>query len=126
MNDYASEPSGAGALVGAIDWLRSALLGSAATSVAMLAIAAVGLLLLSGRMSVRRGATVVLGCFILFSASAIADGILTGARASQTEAINPPPPPPPSIYTPRVPTPAPYDPYAGASLPAQQERPMIR
>jgi len=50
-----------------------------ATAVAVIAVASVGLLMLTGRMNWRFGATVVLGLFILFGASAIVGGIRTVA-----------------------------------------------
>ena len=43
--------------------------------------ASVGLLMLTGRINWRFGATVVLGLFILFGASAIVGGIRTVATA---------------------------------------------
>ncbi|WP_281253266.1 TrbC/VirB2 family protein [Sphingomonas lenta] len=111
--------------MGAVDWLRDVLLGSVATSVAVLAVAVVGLLMLSGRVPVRRGATVVIGCFVLFSAAMIADGLLSAARGGGDAAAFPPAAPQPA-YTPAVPKPAPYDPYAGASVLRAEPRPIIQ
>ena len=54
---------------------RQTLLGNVATAVAVMAVAAVGFMMLTGRMNWRFGATVILGCFILFGASAIVSGI---------------------------------------------------
>lgn len=112
-----------GPLLGAVGWLTHALLGSVATSVAALAIAAVGCLLLTGRIPVTRGAATLLGCFIIFSASTIANGIVAGVRTRQPVAIASPPSP---AYDAKTPSLAPYDPYAGASLPTASERPIIR
>ena len=111
------DPSGS-ALVGATDWLRDLLLGQAGTTVAVVAVATVGLLMLSGRLAVKQGVTVVIGCFILFGAGTIADGLLTGGARSEDMAL--PPPTPQVSYRPTVPKPQPYDPYAGASVPTQQ------
>ncbi|MGZ8332081.1 MAG: TrbC/VirB2 family protein, partial [Allosphingosinicella sp.] len=70
-----ADPGGSGALVAAVHWLQATLLGTVATTVAVICVATVGLMMLSGRMDLRRGATVVVGCFILFGASSIAAGI---------------------------------------------------
>jgi len=51
------------------------LLGTVATVIAVIAVASVGLLMLTGRMNWRYGATVILGCFILFGAASIVGGI---------------------------------------------------
>jgi len=42
-------------------------------------VAAVGLMMLTGRLNWRMGVTVILGCFILFGASAIVAGIKQAA-----------------------------------------------
>lgn len=113
------------ALVNAVGWIRAALLGSVGTAAAVLAVAAIGLLMLSGRVPVRRGATVMIGCFVLFSAATIAEGLVNGVIRSYAEPIIPTVVPQAS-YTPSVPKPVPYDPYAGASVPVQREQPIIR
>jgi len=69
------DPKGAGPIVAALSWLQGTLLGNVATAVAVMAVAAVGFLMLTGRLNWRFGATVVLGCFILFGAGAIVSGI---------------------------------------------------
>ena len=56
----------ANALPAAATWIAALLTGSLATSVAVLAIGATGLAMLSGRVSLRDGARVVIGCFVLF------------------------------------------------------------
>src|SRR5438874_1076116 len=78
--DYMPDPAGSGAIVGAVNWLQGTLLGTVATVVAVIAVASVGLLMLTGRLNWRYGATVILGCFILFGASAIVAGIQASAR----------------------------------------------
>jgi type IV secretion system protein VirB2 len=70
-----SDPQGAGPIVAALGWMQGTLLGNVATAVAVMAVAAVGFLMLTGRLNWRFGATVVLGCFILFGAGAIVSGI---------------------------------------------------
>lgn len=75
----APDPAGSGPLVAAVDWLQGTLLGNVATSIAVIAVAAVGFLMLTGRMDWRRGATVVLGLFIIFGAASIVAGIRSAA-----------------------------------------------
>ena len=75
----AADPAGSGPIVGALLWLQGTLLGNVATAVAVMAVAAVGFLMLSGRMNWRFGATVIIGCFILFGAGAIVSGIQSAA-----------------------------------------------
>ena len=50
-------------------------MGTVATVAAVIAIAACGFMMLTGRMNWRYGATVILGCFILFGAASIVAGI---------------------------------------------------
>ena len=73
------DPAGSGPIVAALGWLQGTLLGNVATTVAVMAVAAVGFMMLTGRLSWRFGATVILGCFILFGASAIVAGIQQAA-----------------------------------------------
>lgn len=108
-------------LLAAARWIESLLLGPLATSVAVIAVAWVGLLMLTGRVNVRRGLTVILGCFILFGAGAIAHGLRGGATmvAADLPAVAGAASPPvlsatltasPAGTTPQA------DPYAGAAL----------
>lgn len=78
-----SDPAGSSVLVSAINWLQGTLLGTAATVAAVIAVAAVGFMMLTGRINWRYGATVVLGCFILFGASSIVAGIHSTATMGQ-------------------------------------------
>lgn len=74
-----SDPAGSGTIVSAVRWLQGTLLGTVATVVAVIAVATVGLLMLTGRINWRYGATVILGCFILFGAASIVAGIQSTA-----------------------------------------------
>ncbi len=74
-----SDPEGSGAIVQAVRWLQGTLLGTVATVVAVIAVATVGFLMLTGRINWRYGATVILGCFILFGAASIVAGIQSTA-----------------------------------------------
>ena len=113
---------GSNALIAALAWLQGTLLGTVATTVAIIAIAAVGFLMLTGRIDVRRAAQVVLGCFIIFGASTIAGGIIGalqgGGGEPATARSAPPSPPalPPAAAVPQA-SQSPYDPYAGAAVP---------
>lgn len=78
-----ADPAGSGPLVGAVHWLEGTLLGTVATVVAVIAVAAVGFMMLTGRINWRYGATVILGCFILFGAASIVAGIQSTAGAGQ-------------------------------------------
>ena len=68
-------------IIGAVNWLQGTLLGNVATAIAVIAVAAVGFLMLTGRINWKYGATVVLGLFILFGAASIVGGIRSVAGA---------------------------------------------
>lgn len=99
----------------AANWLTEVLGGTAATAVCVIAVATLGMMMLSGRISLRRGLQVVLGCFLLLGASTVSAQLQQLARgtgdvaapAAQVIEIESKPKPLP---------PANYDPYAGASL----------
>jgi type IV secretory pathway VirB2 component (pilin) len=100
----------------AVQWVVDLLVGPVGTAMAVIAVAWVGFSLLEGRLSVRRGATVVLGCFILFGAPVIARELLglTGRDGGQIPAPDLPPAASPQPQPQLPPQP---DPYAGASVP---------
>lgn len=75
----AVNPEGSGPIVAALAWLQGTLLGNVATAVAVIAVAMVGFMMLTGRMNWRFGATVIIGCFILFGAGTIVAGIQSAA-----------------------------------------------
>lgn len=77
------DPEGSGVIVSAVSWLQGTLLGTVATVVAVIAIAAVGFMMLTGRVNWRYGAVVILGCFILFGAASIVAGIQSAATMGQ-------------------------------------------
>jgi len=93
------------------------LLGPLGTSLAVIAVAWFGFALLAGRFSLRRGGLLVLGCFVLFGAPDLAKALIGLAQTSNSGTAPLPPqqitiPPPPVAAVP-----APFDPYAGASVP---------
>lgn len=110
------QPSSEPVLGSAIEWITSTLLGSIALGLCTIAVAVVGLMMLEGRLPIRQGARVIVGCFVIFGAPVIAAGLM---GAWQSERSAPPPPvaigPDPATER-EEPPPANYDPYAGASL----------
>ena len=74
------DPAGSGVLVNSVRWLQGTLLGTFATVVAVIAVASVGFMMLTGRINWRHGAIVILGCFILFGAASIVAGIQSAAQ----------------------------------------------
>ncbi|WP_443025256.1 TrbC/VirB2 family protein [Sphingomonas sp. QA11] len=106
-----------------MQWLQGTLLGTVAMTVAVMAIAWIGLMMLSGRIHYRRSVTVILGCFVIFGASSIVAGVtatVSGSRAPQagiSPSIPQPETPRNTPANPAPPAPRSYDPYAGASVP---------
>ncbi len=76
-----ADPQGSGPILAAMDWVQGTLLGNLATTAAVIAVAAVGFMMLTGRMNWRFGATVILGTFVLFGAASIVAGIRAVASA---------------------------------------------
>jgi type IV secretory pathway VirB2 component (pilin) len=70
-----ADPAGSSAILAALQWVQGTLLGNLATTAAVIAVAVVGFLMLTGRIEWRRGLTVVVGCFIIFGAVSIVAGI---------------------------------------------------
>ena len=114
-----ADPQGGSVIVAAITWLQGTLLGTVATSIAVIAIAWVGLMLMTGRVSVRYGFTVFVGCFILFGAALISAGIRGSLEGSPIAYAPPAPPPRPPAQPLPPPQPANADPYAGAAVPSR-------
>ena len=79
--DMYADPAGSGVLVSAVNWLQGTLLGTVATVIAVIAVASVGFMMLTGRINWRHGAVVILGCFILFGAGSIVAGIQSAAAS---------------------------------------------
>ena len=115
---YSSAPLASGdgfdTLPAAINWLTQLATGTAAVMLCVIAIATIGLMMLGGRLNLRRGARIILGCFVLLGAPAIASGLMSIGEDGAT------PPPPPVQTAPIEPRlelpPSNYDPYARASL----------
>ncbi len=115
MIDPLSGDTESGALAGALQWLQALLLGPVASTIAIIAVAGIGYGLLSGRIDLRRAATVTMGCFLIFGAPAIVGGMTSRRAETEVRTVaNVPPPPPVTALSPEMPA---YDPYAGASVP---------
>lgn len=110
-----------GALASAVDWIESSLTGSAATSIAVIALALSAIAMLQGRVDIGRLGKVALGAFILFGSPFLASELVRSLSARDpidTRIANAGPSVSPS---PTVPKNAPVnDPYAGASVPQLQ------
>lgn len=101
-------------------WLVELLTGSLVTALCIVAVAVLGLLMMTGRMQLRAGFQVVIGCFLLLGAASIASDLEALARGGEAAE------PPVVTITPELDTkpeqplpPANYDPYAGASVPSE-------
>lgn len=60
------------AIGSAATWLQGTMLGSLATVAALIAVAQIGFMMLTGRIDWRRGGRVILGCCIVFGAPSLA------------------------------------------------------
>jgi type IV secretion system protein VirB2 len=83
-----TDPSPASAIKSAASWVSDLLIGPLATTVAVIAIAWVGFAMLSGRIDIRKGLSVILGCFLLFGAREIADGLQLAAASENRPSIS--------------------------------------
>ena len=100
----------------AASWLAQLATGTLTSRLAMLAIAGLGFAMLQGRLSMRRAAQALLGCFILFSAHSLAAAwVGMAVRTDMPMAGIPDAPDLGSREQP--PSGAAADPYAGASVP---------
>ena len=63
-------------------WIEQLISGSLAATLAVIAVAIVGFAMFGGRLPIRRGATVLIGCFVLLGAPAIADGLLSFVQST--------------------------------------------
>ncbi len=76
---FAQDPAGSSPINNAFSWMQQTMLGTVATTVAVMAVAAVGFMMLTGRLNWRFGATVIIGVFIIFGAGSIVAGIQSAA-----------------------------------------------
>ncbi len=105
-------------LAAANEWLIELVTGPLATGLLTLAVAILGLALLTGRNSWKRGAHIAIGAFVLIGSSVIAQALITSVPRGEVPAApvgsaDPPrqlPEPPPSPPDRRG---NPFDPYSG-------------
>ncbi|WP_333963801.1 TrbC/VirB2 family protein [Sphingomonas aurantiaca] len=90
-----ADPGNSASLVAAATWVEALVTGTTATIVATIAVASVGFLMLQGRLPLRRGLVVVMGCFVIFGSGALAEGLLAVGQSASTftssDTIAPPP-----------------------------------
>lgn len=108
------EPAATSPIEASVGWISDLLFGGVAISLCVLAVAYVGLLMLTGRIRVRTGLSVIVGCFVLLGAPLIASGLMQGAADRGRVAVQAP------IYEDEDPRrdleAVEPDPYGGASL----------
>lgn len=109
------EAGGGAPMVESAGWMEGMMLHEIALGVCVIAVAFIGALMLTGRLPLREGGRVVVGCFVLLGAPVIASGFLV------VDSLTPPGPPPSISVGPRA-TGRPelpkanYNPYAQASV----------
>lgn len=113
-----SRPDGSNSVVDATHWIDGVLLGPIATSIAVVAVALLGFAMLIGRIDIRRALSVLLGCFLLFGARGIAEGLRTVGANGEAPPMSAGPPPPvyPNISKTHGNNSNAFDPYAGAAV----------
>ena len=70
------QPSPAKPIESSVGWMENVLFGQVALTLCVLAVAFIGALMLTGRLPVKRGMMVVIGCFVLLGAPLIAAGVM--------------------------------------------------
>lgn len=96
------------------NWIMGLIGGSLAVSLCVIAMATLGMLMLTGRLTLRRGLQTILGCFVLLGSAGFAGELagLTQDREASAQASLAVPPQSADIPLP----PVTQDPYSGASL----------
>lgn len=74
-----ADPAGSSPVLAALLWVQDTLLGRVATTAAVIAVALIGYMMLTGRFEWRRGLTILIGIFIIFGAVSIVAGIRSAA-----------------------------------------------
>lgn len=115
-----TDPPAYSPIADGVGWVQGVALGSVAMSVAVVAVAAVGLLMLSGRLELRRGVTVVLGCVLLFGAGSIGGVITRPPKVGSQIAARSTPQGSDQALSQSADAQGAYDPYAGASVPRRR------
>ena len=115
VQDSLFDAGGGTPIVESARWIEGVMLGEIALGVCIIAVAFIGALMLTGRLPLREGMRVVVGCFVLLGAPVIAAGFVQGGDRSGGRVSAQPPAQDLEAVRPPLP-PADYDPYAGASL----------
>ena len=111
-----SGPASSSSIVAGVTWVEHALLGTAATAIAVICVAGLGFAFLAGRVPMRRAITVLIGCFILFGAPSIAAGLSALASREPPSALPEQGPAPQFPVVPQASSrtaPDPFNPYSG-------------
>ena len=74
------DPPASSPFAAAAEWLTGTLLGSVAVGLCVIAIAVVGLRMMTGHLAARTGLRVVIACFVLLGAATIAGGLQRAAQ----------------------------------------------
>jgi type IV secretion system protein VirB2 len=109
------EAGGGTPMVESARWIEGVMLGEVALGVCVIAVALIGTLMLTGRLPLREGVRVVIGCFVLLGAPVIAAGFVDGGGGVIEARVPPQASAQIESLRPNLP-PADFDPYAGASL----------
>ena len=118
MQASLTDPPQQSVILPATQCVEALFLGNLATIIAIVAVASIGFAMLNGRIDLKRGSAILLGCFILFGASTIANGLRNAAQSADVQySIAAPVPPPAFVRPAQAQTSSSYDPYAGASVP---------
>lgn len=116
MQQSLFEAGGGTPMVESARWIEGLVLGEIALVVCIIAVALIGALMLTGRLPLREGARVVVGCFVLMGAPVIAVGFVGGGNGVVKSSALPPLVTVPIERSRSDLPPAGFDPYAGASL----------
>jgi type IV secretory pathway VirB2 component (pilin) len=79
------EAGGGTPMVESARWIEGVMLGEIALGVCVIAVAFIGGLMLTGRIDVRRGFSVLLGCHVLFGAPIIAKAFLDQSDSGRVD-----------------------------------------
>ena len=109
------EPNASSPISEALDGVVGSTLLEATTLLAIIAFALLGLVLLGGRLPLKRAGFAIIGCFIALGAPALASSFLSLANQSATNVRTYKPALEPRIESLRELPPASRDPYDGAS-----------
>jgi type IV secretory pathway VirB2 component (pilin) len=114
------DPHAASVLLANAAWVEGTLLGTLATIIAVIAVAAIGIAMFEGRVDLKRGMLVIAGCFVLFGAPVISAGLMSIVSRDEVAIARAPLPPALAVsrfISPPAPQRADFDPYAGAAVP---------